>query len=411
MNILFITLLDFSSLDTHNLYTDLLNEFVKNGHHVSIVSPTERRKKQKTHFIYGEGYEILKIKIGNITKTNLFEKGISTLLIETRYISAIKKYFKKKSFDMVIYSTPPITFTKIINYLKRKNNTYAYLLLKDIFPQNAIDLNIFKKSGVKGLLYEYFRRKEQKMYRISDSIGCMSEANKHYIVDHNPDINPSIVHVNPNSIFPFPIEIDSTQKRDIFSKYNLPFDKKIFIYGGNLGKPQGIDFLIECIKQNEKRTDVLFLIVGDGTEYEYLNKTINNSKIQNTVLLKTISKHDFNILLKICYAGFIFLDKRFTIPNYPSRLLSYLQAEIPIIAATDNTTDIGIDIINSNIGLWSLAGDVNGFNANIERMLNIHERNVFASNTFTTLKNKYNVVYSYQQIIRCYTTFCNEKDR
>lgn len=38
----------------------------------------------------------------------------------------------------------------------------TYLMLKDIFPQNAVDLGMLSKNGIKGLLYYYFRHKEKK---------------------------------------------------------------------------------------------------------------------------------------------------------------------------------------------------------------------------------------------------------
>jgi aspartate 1-decarboxylase len=54
-------------------------------------------------------------------------------------------------------------------------------MLKDIFPQNAVDLGMIKTTGIKSLLYKYFRRKEKGLYFISDRIGCMSQANVDYV--------------------------------------------------------------------------------------------------------------------------------------------------------------------------------------------------------------------------------------
>lgn len=51
MNILFLTLIDFNTLDERNIYTDLLREFYKNGHKIYVVSPVERRKNVKTHLV------------------------------------------------------------------------------------------------------------------------------------------------------------------------------------------------------------------------------------------------------------------------------------------------------------------------------------------------------------------------
>ena len=270
MNVLFLTLLDFSSINESGIYTDLMREFVKENHAVYIVSPTEKRKQMDTILIDKGNYKIFKIQIGNIQKTNLFEKGISTLSLESKLKKGIKRNFPKIKFDLVLYSTPPITLQKAVEYVKKRDNAKTYLLLKDIFPQNAVDLGMMKKSGLKGLLYRHFRAKEKRLYKLSDYIGCMSQANVDFLLMNNPQIPPETVGVCPNSIEPKDLKIDSEKANVIKEKYNIPLNKTIFIYGGNLGKPQGIDFLIECIKSNEYNEQSFFLIVGSGTEFNRL---------------------------------------------------------------------------------------------------------------------------------------------
>jgi len=96
MNVLFITLADMRTIAVQGIYADLMREFVKNGHEVYIVSPFERRHGMPTQMIEDmKGVHILKVKTGNIQKTNLIEKGISTLMIENQYLAAIKKHFSK----------------------------------------------------------------------------------------------------------------------------------------------------------------------------------------------------------------------------------------------------------------------------------------------------------------------------
>ena len=109
MNILFLTLNSFSSLDEKGIYTDLLREFKKNDHKLFIITPVEKRNNRPTTLVKEGNVNILQLKIGNIQKTGLIEKGISTLMLESQYKMAIKKYFKDVKFDLILYSTPPIT--------------------------------------------------------------------------------------------------------------------------------------------------------------------------------------------------------------------------------------------------------------------------------------------------------------
>ena len=155
MNIIFLTLSRIADVRSRGIYTDLMREFRDEGHSVYIVTPHERKFEKNTELVESDGVKILGVKTLNIQKTNVVEKGIGTLLIESQYKSAIKKYLKGVKIDLVLYSTPPITFTKVIKFLKKENpEIISYLLLKDIFPQNAVDLGMFSK---KSLFYKIFQ--------------------------------------------------------------------------------------------------------------------------------------------------------------------------------------------------------------------------------------------------------------
>ena len=192
MNVLFLTLVEFDTIQEHNIYSDLLREFVKNGHEVFVISPSEKRENKPTHVVKEDHATILRLQIGNTQKTNIIEKGISTLLIESQFKAGIKKYFSNVKFDLVLYSTPPITLVSAVEYVKKRDGAKTYLLLKDIFPQNAVDIGLMSKTGAKGLLYKYFRRKEKKLYQISDRIGCI--INTASSVDHDCVLS-DFVHV------------------------------------------------------------------------------------------------------------------------------------------------------------------------------------------------------------------------
>lgn len=399
MNILFLTLIDFNTIDEPGIYQDLLREFANHGHKVFAISPVERRKNQETKLLETDKATILKLKIGNTQKTNIIEKGISTISIEPLLIAAIKKYFSDVKFDLVIYSTPPITFCNAIEFVKKRDGAKTYLLLKDIFPQNAVDLGMMSKSGIKGLIYRVFRKKEKKLYRISDYIGCMSQANVDYVLKHNPDINPEKVEICSNSVEVVDMSVDEKTRDEIRRKYDIPLDKKIFVYGGNLGKPQGIDFMIECLKSQEKNDAVFFLIVGDGTEYGKIETYVQRNKPTNVKLMKRLSKEDYDKLVGACDIGMIFLDYRFTIPNFPSRLLSYMQAKIPVLAVTDPNIDIGNVCVDNGFGWWCESNQVKAFHKVVEEAVQSDLR-AMGETGFKYLEDNYSSETAYQIIMR-----------
>ena len=399
MNILFLTMGRFDSIEAHSIYADLLRCFRNHGHEIYTITPNEKRTGKGTHILHEKGAHILNIETGNVTgASNLISKGIAQLSIESIYIKGIKKYFSDVKFDMVMYSTPPITFYRAVQYIKKRDGARSYLLLKDIFPQNAVDLGMMSKSGVKGLIYKYFRNKEKKLYAISDTIGCMSQANVDYVLKHNPEISCKKVEICPNAIEVIDQRVEEDRRKEIRKKYNLPLEKKIFLYGGNLGRPQGIPFLIECLKA-QNNEDAFFLIVGNGAEYRKLESFVENEKPFNVKLMDYLPKEDYDAMVGACDVGMIFLDHRFTIPNFPSRLLAYMQARLPILAVTDPNTDIGKVIVDGKFGWWCESNDVVRVCKLIDQIVIINNGE-YSDNAYHYLCNHFSVERVYNIIMK-----------
>lgn len=403
MNILFLTMSSgFQNIETSGIYTDLMRTFRDKGHDVYIVFPVERRLGLPTQLKSAGRVHTLGVKTLNVTKTNVVEKGVGQLLIEILFNNALKKYFKNIKFDVILYSTPPITFTKVIQYAKKQNPTaMAYLLLKDIFPQNAVDIGMMTKTGVKGLLYKFFRKKEKDLYNVSDYIGCMSPANVRYLLKHNPTINQATVEVAPNSynIPTASVEKSAFQIEQIRTRYNLPTDRPIFLYGGNMGRPQGIPFLIECMNAVKDREDCHFLIVGNGTEYAKLEAFVKENNPRAVSLFKSLPKADYDRLAAACDVGLIFLDYRFTIPNYPSRLLPYLMERKPIIAVTDTNCDTGTIAEKNGYGFYSPSNSVETFVQVVEKMLAANMQEM-GENGYKFYLNNYTTEHTYNTIMK-----------
>lgn len=399
MNILFLSLSKLvRDIENRGIYPDLLRKFANENHQVYIVCPFERRENKKTEVYNKNNVHILGVKTLNIIKSNPLEKGIATLLIEHQYNSAIRRFFGNVHFDLILYSTPPVTFNKVVEKQKSRNpQAVSYLLLKDIFPQNAVDLEMFSS---KSLLYRYFRKKEHRLYQLSDFIGCMSPANVQFVLSHNPDITKERVEVAPNSMDIIDATLTKTERLKIREKYHLPLDKPILIYGGNLGKPQGIDFLIRCLEDNKNRTDCFFLIIGDGTEYWKIDKWIRQANPKNVALHSCVPKDEYDVLNRACDVGLIFLDHRFLIPNYPSRLLAYLECKMPVIAATDTNSDVGKIAEENGYGYWCESVNPHDFTKCVDALLSKAENiQIMGKKGYHFLINNYTVEKTYKVIM------------
>lgn len=338
MNILFLTMNVFTDVHMHNIYSDLMLELIARGHRPFIVTPRQKSTGEKTVRTDYPTHTILTVQTGNTVGVSLIEKGISTVTLSGCYYRAVRKYLGRERFDLILYSTPPITLAGPVKKLKKLFRCPTYLMLKDIFPQNAVDLGMFSERS---LIYRYFRKQEKLLYRVSDRIGCMSPANVEYLLSHNPEITADQAELCPNGVIPCAIGDRSAARKALHEKLDLPEDVVVYLFGGNLGKPQGIPALIDCLRTCKNRKDAFFLICGSGTDALPIDDYIAREQPGNVVRYPLLPKQEYDEIASGCDVGMIFLDPRFTIPNYPSRVLSYMENSMPVLVCCDAATDMG----------------------------------------------------------------------
>lgn len=398
--VLFITS-DFPQNGKGNLYFDLVTEFLRNQDTIDVIVPQERKNKQKSIMIETDNLRVYRAKFLNFRgKVSIIEKGIATLIQGYFYKRIVKKYFHEK-YDIVVCATLPISYNSVFKYLKKKHNTFTYLLHKDIFPQSAIDLGILSS---KAIMYKVFKRMESRLYLNSDKIGVMSNRNIEYLLSANPYLPKSKFEVCVNSVIPKTIaEVASLKSRrqTTRDKYGLPQNKLLFVYGGNISRAQGIEFIISILPEFDKISEAHLVFVGSGNEFDNLKSNIKLNEYKNTSIISKIEKSEFDILVAACDVGLVFLDYRFTIANIPSRSLTHMEFQQPILAATDEFTDFKEFIVDNDIGLWSPSNNITEFIDNVNRYI-IDKTLIYRQgiNARSYLEEKMNTTVSYSTIMK-----------
>lgn len=386
----------FAHPDQHsNLYTDLVLEFLDQGHEVYVATLLERRAGTETYVEDVRGAKVLHVACGNLLGVGLIQKGLTLLSLPRRFMAAIRKHFAGIQFDLVLYPTPPITFGPIVSRLKREQGCKTYLILRDIFPQNARDLGMIRDP----VTFHFFRRKERRLYAISDRIGCMSQGNIDYVLKHNPDVLPAKLEILHNW-GKAPDEASATRRQSIRAKYGLE-NKFVAVFGGNIGYAQELEFLLELAALYRERPEIVFVIIGKGTRADRIARLIQERSLSNVVIRDFVPREDYNQLLQACDVGLINLDRRFTIPNIPSKTLSYFAAGLPVLAAVDRHTDYGTLLDECQAGLWSVTGDLPAYQRNFEKLLNDSAlRQQMGANGYKALREKFSVEQAYRTIVR-----------
>lgn len=428
MNILFLTLPVIEKIDTPSIYMDLMKTFAEHGHRVYIVSPLEKKYGRDTYAERSADgmITLIRCRTGNLFNVGMIEKGISQVMLSGAYAKAIHDFITDPADgseavkpDLLLYSTPPITIAGVIAKMKKRTGAHTYLLLKDIFPQNAVDIGLLPEHGIRGLITGHFKRQEKKLYLISDYIGCMSPANVEYLLKHNGCLDPKRVEVCPNSIRLEKAEdgtltegnvqrrvndaINPKMKAAMFTRFGIPASTVTFLYGGNLGKPQGIPYLLECVEACRDIPGMHFVICGKGTEAGLIERFIEDKKPCNLTLIPGLPHDEYEQLAGACDVGLIFLDHRFTIPNFPSRMLSYMAAGKPMLFATDPNTDAGRIAEAGGFGTATLSNDTESFKRAARELLDEEKRQQMGIKGRMYLEQNYDAAGGYEIIMRHFT--------
>lgn len=398
MNVLFLSLYPFNKLSDGYIAADLVKQFVDEGHTLTVIAPMEGANN--IYIEESEGFKNVHIGCGPIQKTSAFKK-----VINLRKLDLLAKTFLKKSnvkFDLAVCMVSHCAFYRTVKFIKKRDKAFVYNMVKDIFPQNAVDMGMMKKDG---LLYKWFKNKENKYYAISDVLGVLSDRAVQSIKQLNPKIVRKKIEVNPNSCIVKDLAMNDEQKAAVLAKYEIPANKTVMVYGGNLGKPQGIEFLLDCVKHNEERFgNAYFVIVGNGTEYEKIAWYFNNALPKNAKLMARLGGSDFDDLCLASDVGLVFLNRDFTIPHYPSRVLSYMQARLPILFAVDSVCDSGEIAERNGYGFNCLNGDLDKFFENVEKFeaskatcKNMGEKAYSFMTQNYTVKRSYDIIMKHLQ--------------
>ena len=357
MNVLLL-MITYPDVDEHsNLYSDLAMEFHRQGHSVFVVAANGPKPSA---FREEAGITVMRTRTMELFDTTMIRKGISNVLLPYQFSRAIRRYYSSPRFDLVISPTPPITFINTLRFIKRRDGASVYLVLRDIFPQNARDLGLIRNS----LLFAYFRRKEKRLYRTVDFIGCMSHGNVDYVHEHNPTVAPDKIGLLPNWLRTVSI---AETRGNLRREFGLE-GKFIALFGGSIGKPQKIELILDLAAACEGYDDVVFLIIGKGTEKRKIEGLIETGHLRNVMLKDFIPSQSYLELIRQCDLGIVTLSDRFTIPNIPSRTLGYWNARLPVLAAVDTHTDFGALLEEAGGGLWSVAGDIEAFKRNFDSL-------------------------------------------
>lgn len=312
------------------LIQDLACELVKQGHNPVVLTPNAEIE-DSIDIINENGIEIIRVRTGRIKGVNKIFRALNEMLLPFNLWRHTRKYFQKNRCEHIIFYSPTIFWGPLVKYLKRRWSCRSYLILRDIFPQWAIDVGILKP----GLISRFFQLAEHNQYSAADVIGVQSSADLQYF-DGKKWSNGLILEVLYNWA---PLMQDDVSITNYRIELGLK-GKVVFFYGGNMGVAQDMDKILQLAERLKNNKDVFFLLVGEGSLISYMQQVIKDRKMSNIMIHESVSQKDYFGMLREFDVGLLTLNHNLKTHNFPGKLLGYMQFGLPILAWPNRGNEI-----------------------------------------------------------------------
>ena len=326
---------------------DLVRELANQGHEPTVIVPAsglDRPWKLEE----ADGVTVLRVRTPPTKRVGYIRRTINELRLPYVLLRAMgKSGLRAKRWDGVVWYSPTIFLGPIVGRLRRESNCKSYLILRDIFPEWAVDMGLMRR----GIAYHFFKWIERRQYAVADVIGVQTEANVPYFQDprHQPRADIEVLQnwLSFAAIDGCTIDVSRTRLAG----------RKVFVYAGNMGVAQGMDVFLELAARLKHREDIGFLFVGGGSDSLRFAETAQREGLENVLFLGEIEPNEIPGLLAQCHVGIVALDSRHKSHNIPGKFLAYMQAGIPVLARINPGNDLEKLINSEGVGRVCTGGD------------------------------------------------------
>lgn len=288
-----------------------------------------------------ENVQVLRLRAPRTKDLNYAHRTLAEMCMPFAMIKNLRQSpLAETRWDGVIWYSPSIFLGPVANVLKKASNCNSYLIVRDIFPEWAVDMGLMGR----GALYWFFKAVAQYQYLVADTIGVQSPGNLEFFKKWK-DRGFGRLEVLQNWLADAPVcgcSINLTG--------TTLSDRKIFVYAGNMGVAQGMDILLELADSFRGRQDIGFVFVGRGSDASRLVTNARTRGLQNVLFFDEIEPQQIPGLLAQCQAGIVALDPRHKTHNIPGKFLTYMQSGLPVLATVNNGNDLVKLIRTEDVG-------------------------------------------------------------
>lgn len=328
---------------------DLAREIVRQGHELTVLLPdADLGLPWSLESI--DGAQVLRLRAPRIKDIGYLRRTIGEWIMPySMWRNLRKSPLYGQHWEGVVWYSPSIFHAPLVRAIKRQSRCMGYLIVRDIFPEWAVDLELIRP----GLAYAFFKWIARKQYEAADIIGVQTPGNLGYFHHWHHAEKGRSLEVLQNWLGA-PVR---ARCRIRIEETNI-FGRKIFVYAGNMGLAQGMDILIDLAAKMQARADIGFLFVGRGSEAKRLQSRAKMLGLDNVIFYDEIDPDEIPDIYAQCHAGMVALDPRHKSHNIPGKFLTYMQNRLPVLATVNTGNDLTALVRNESVGEVSESNSV-----------------------------------------------------
>lgn len=323
---------------------DLSREFVRQGHELTVMLPAADLERAWL-LERMDSVEILRLRAPRIKDIGYVRRTFGEFFMPFAMLRNFRQSpLANVRWDGVLWYAPSIFHGPLASALKKQSRCRGYLIIRDIFPDWAVDMGLMGR----GLPYLFFRSIARYQYSVADVIGVQTPGNASYFTnwEKKPGRQLEVLQNWLAEASPYPCSLNLSE--------TMLAGRRVFVYAGNMGVAQGMDILLELAQRLEAREDVGFLFVGRGSDAQRLREKAEALGLSNVLFRDEIAPEEIPGLYSQCHVGLVALDPRHRTHNIPGKFLTYMQAGLPVLASINRGNDLAALIDARRVGRVSV---------------------------------------------------------
>lgn len=327
---------------------DLSREFARQGHELTVLLPSPEQA-QPWLIEHIDGARVVRLQAPRTKDIGYVRRTVGEFLMPFSMRRNLRKSpLANERWDGIVWYAPSIFHGPLAHALKQASGCKGYLIIRDIFPEWAVDMGLMGR----GLPYRFFDAVARYQYSVADIIGVQTPGNLAYF-DEWATQSGRRLEVLQNWLEDAPVGDCS------ISVSRTPLaGRKVFVYAGNMGVAQGMGILLDLAERLRFRSDIGFLFVGRGSDVKKLREDSAARGLDNVVFHDEIRPDEIPGLYAQCHVGLVALDPRHKSHNIPGKFLTYMQSGLPVLANINAGNDLAELIRTEGVGRVSEDGTV-----------------------------------------------------